>query len=141
MKAWIIAGLSLIIVTEARAEVELSRLIDSMAVVESAGNPRAVSPKGARGLLQIMPATWRAMTDESYAKAFDPTVNRRVAAKYLSWLTDQIRKDRGRATTDEVLAAYNGGLGRLQKADYRIHRMPAETRRYVAKVQAVLAGD
>jgi hypothetical protein len=82
-------------------------LLAAMVQVESCFQPRAVSPKGARGLLQLMPATARrfGVTDP-----FDPLQNLDGGAQYLSWL---LARFAGR--TDLALAAYNAGEGAVDR--------------------------
>lgn len=99
-------------------------LLASIATVESAWDPRAVSPKGARGLLQLMPETARRFGVDD---VFEPAQNVRGGAAYLRWLLDRYDGD-----TQLALAAYNAGEGAVDRHQgvppYR------ETRAYVAKV-------
>ena len=99
-------------------------LLAAVARVESAFNPRAVSPAGAQGLLQLMPPTAArfGVTD-----AFDPAQNVRGGAEYLDWLLARF-DDR----VDLALAGYNAGENAVDRYDgippYR------ETRHYVIRV-------
>jgi len=111
--------------------------------VESSDNPRAVSRAGARGLMQIMEGTWKDMTNLPYEAAFEPEQNVEVGVRYLNWIADYIEKSMGsegweRLSSEErkrlVLAGYNGGVGRLRKNEWKIEKMPQETRNYVEKV-------
>jgi soluble lytic murein transglycosylase len=77
---------------------------------ESGYAPRAVSPAGARGLMQLLPSTAAWMAGErgqkvGLADLFEPEVNLRLGAAYLRWLLDRYQGDEILA-----LAAYNGGL-------------------------------
>jgi soluble lytic murein transglycosylase-like protein len=100
---------------------------------ESAGNPNAVSPKGARGLMQVMPATARdpgyGIRPSSGSQADDV----RVGREYLAAMQQEFGGDMAK-----VWAAYNAGPGRTQEvvkrhgADWLRH-MPAETQNYVRK--------
>ncbi len=107
------------------AEYELDpALIRAVIQVESNFNRKAVSPKGAQGLMQLMPATiWRF----SVGDAYDPHENIGAGARYLRQLLDLFRGDLPLA-----LAAYNAG----ENAVLRYKGIPpyAETRDYVAKV-------
>lgn len=99
-------------------------LLTAMAQAESAFDPLAVSPKGARGLLQLMPETAERF---GVSNPFDAAQNVEGAARYLGWLLE--RYD-GRA--DLALAGYNAGEGAVD-----LHRgIPpyGETRRYVRRV-------
>lgn len=100
-------------------------LIHSVIQVESNYNPSAVSPKGAQGLMQLMPDTARRF---GVPDTFDPAANIQGGAKYLKYLLELYKGDYPRA-----LAAYNAG----EKAVAKYGGVPpyAETKDYVAKVQ------
>jgi hypothetical protein len=97
---------------------------------ESAGNPRAVSHKGARGLMQLMPATAQRFGVRK-EKLQDPKENIEAGIRYLSWLVDQFPDD-----LSKVLAAYNAGEG----AVWRYGGIPPyrETRNYVRRIYGTL---
>lgn len=102
-------------------------LLHAMIKVESGYNPRALSAKGARGLMQLMPATARRF---GVSDAFDPRQNVRAGAEYVQWLLKLFKGD-----VELALAGYNAGEQAVIRAGYRI---PAngETRNYVPKVLA-----
>lgn len=99
-------------------------LIKAVARVESGFDPRAVSPKGAQGLMQLMPAT---ALQYGVQDAFNPLENLRAGASHLRKLLDEFDGDLTLA-----LAAYNAGSGAVR----RHGGVPAyrETRDYVRKV-------
>jgi soluble lytic murein transglycosylase-like protein len=101
-----------------------------MAHVESGFNPDAVSPKGACGIMQVMPGT-AAIYGVSKRELFDPDTNIRVGLTYMAEMLD-LFQDR-----DLALAAYNCGPGRVVDAGRRIPPIP-ETLQYVRKVNHVL---
>lgn len=101
-------------------------LISSVITAESAFNPRAVSRKSARGLMQLMPAT-AALLDVN--DSFDPAQNVDAGTRYLKLLLDEFGQDLTLA-----LAAYNAGPDRV--AQYRGVPPFAETRAYVLRVLA-----
>jgi soluble lytic murein transglycosylase-like protein len=109
----------------AAAEHDLDpALLTAMAQVESAFDPNAVSPKGACGLLQLMPATADRFGVED---VFDVTQNVTAGARYMSWLLDRFD-----GQTDLALAGYNAGEGAVDKhAGIPPYR---ETRNYVRSV-------
>lgn len=98
-------------------------LIDSVIEVESNYNPFAVSPKGAQGLMQLMPGTAQrfGVTD-----SFDPKQNIEAGVRYLKFLQDTFQDDR------LAIAAYNAGERAVAK--YKDVPPYPETVSYVAKV-------
>lgn len=104
-------------------------LIHSMIKVESNYNPDAISPKGAEGLLQLMPSTARML---GVSNSFDPQQNIEAGVKYLSYLKSVYKDDR------LALAAYNAGPGAVQR--YKWIPPYRETQNYVDQV-GKLYGD
>ncbi len=109
----------------AAARYELDpALLTAMAEVESAFDPVAVSPKGACGLLQLMPQTAARF---GVADVFDAEQNVEGGARYLSWLLERFE-----GNSELALAGYNAGEGAVER--YRGIPPYQETRRYVARV-------
>jgi len=106
------------------------QLIHSVIKVESNYNPFAVSPKGARGLMQLIPSTARRF---GVSDSFNPLENIQGGAKYLKYLLDLYNGDYPLA-----LAAYNAGEGAVAK--YRGVPPYAETQNYLVLVQKQLIG-
>jgi soluble lytic murein transglycosylase-like protein len=102
------------------------RLVAALIRQESAGNIRAVSHKGARGLMQLMPATAKRFGVRK-EQLFDPQHNLDAGVHYLSWLVDQFPNDLAK-----ILAAYNAG----ENAVARYGGVPPyrETRDYVRRI-------
>lgn len=120
-----------LIVEHARRNGVRESLVRAVIQVESAFNPAAVSPKGAIGLMQLMPATAREL---GVRNAFNPSENVEGGVKYLRQLLDRYDEDEALA-----LAAYNAGPGAVER--HGLHVPPyRETRDYVSKVNR-LAGD
>jgi soluble lytic murein transglycosylase-like protein len=104
--------------------------------VESAGDVHALSPKGAMGLMQIMPETW-AILQARYslgANPYDPHDNILAGAAYLRELYD-------RYGAPGFLAAYNTGPARYEDHLASGRSLPAETRAYVAALAPMIAGE
>lgn len=106
-------------------------LVAAVIRVESNWEPRAVSRKGARGLMQLMPATARRL---GVSKAFDPVQNVRGGARYLSLLAERF----GEEEVEKILAAYNAGEEAVET--YKGVPPYRETREYVRKVMAAWTG-
>jgi soluble lytic murein transglycosylase-like protein len=119
-------------------------LVKAVMSVESAGNPKAKSKYGASGLMQLMPATAKEL-GLSEDDIFDPEKNVEAGSRYL-------KKLRNRYNGDEelALAAYNWGLGNVDRALSRLKKVeleptwgnildnlfvPKETRNYVRLVK------
>ena len=110
-----------------------SELVAAMVRAESAFDANAVSHKGARGLLQLMPAT-ALRFGVSPDSLFDPRQNLEAGVGYLKWLTERYPD-----TPSLVLAAYNAGEGSVDRYDgvppYR------ETREYIRRIYSSLELD
>lgn len=111
----------------------------AVAQVESGMNPAALSPKGARGIWQLMPDTARnfgLVVDARRDDRLDPIKSTLAAARFLKLLYSRWRD------WDLALAAYNAGPGAVERAAGGaesgslafLERLPAETREYVPKV-------
>ena len=105
-----------------------SELIHAVISVESNYNPNALSPKGARGLMQLMPATAKRFGSNNSA---DPRQNILTGSKYLRWLLDFFDED-----VELAIAAYNAGETAVVEAGHKIPRF-SETQRYVPKVLSI----
>ena len=112
-------------------------LLQALIVAESGFDPTAVSPKGAIGLMQIMPATARRYGVESdkklalEKKLTDPRINIKTGTRYLR---DLINMFPGRI--ELALAAYNAGEGAVQRAGNQIPNYK-ETQNYVKTVMQI----
>jgi hypothetical protein len=106
------------------------RLVQALIQVESGYNARALSSKGAMGLMQLMPATAREL---AVADPWDPEQNVRGGTSYLRRMIDRFGE------LDLALAAYNAG----PEAVARHAGIPPfdETRAYVSKIFRLLTGE
>ncbi len=99
------------------------RLVAAIVEIESSFDPRVVSPRGAIGLMQIMPE----LADESALDPFDPRMNLELGARYFSRLLQRYG-----GNVELALAAYNAGPGAVDRfggvPPYR------ETNRFVERV-------
>ena len=106
------------------------QLLHAVVAVESGFDPKAVSRKGAMGLMQLMPATARRF---NVADPFDPRQNLAGGATYLKWLLGKFDGD-----VELALAAYNAGENAVIRAGFKIPPYD-ETRAYVPRVLRQMA--
>jgi soluble lytic murein transglycosylase-like protein len=104
-----------------------TRLIEAMVEAESAGNPTAVSPKGARGLMQLMPER---AAELGVRNSFDPHQNVDGGVRHMR---DLLQRFAGDVTL--ALAAYNAGEAAVRS--YGGVPPFAETREYVRRIRAM----
>jgi soluble lytic murein transglycosylase-like protein len=118
-------GLISLIDTLAKHHGVSPKLVHALVQVESNYQPRAVSPKGAMGLMQLMPATARQYAVQD---PFDPVQNLGAGLQHLRGLLDRFGKGR----ESLALAAYNAGEGAVS----RYGGIPPfrETQNYVRRI-------
>lgn len=125
-------------------------LVFSMIKAESGFNPNAVSPRDAKGLMQIIDSTgeWAAekmnIKDFKTAQLMEPETNIRIGCWYIARLLKQYNQD-----TELALAAYNAGSGNvskwlkdesISKDGTTLDRIPfEETRNYVNKINKYIS--
>lgn len=114
-----------LIIEHARLNDVRTDLVRAVVQVESGFNPYARSPKGALGLMQLMPATAQQF---GVMNPFDPRENVRAGVAYLRQLLDRYQDDERLA-----LAAYNAGPGAVDKHGQAVPPY-RETRDYVARI-------
>jgi|GEM_PF-1295579 len=117
------------VIQQAASEFNLdTALVRAVIHAESAFNPRAVSQKGATGLMQLMPATQQQF---QVSDAFEPEQNIRAGSQYLAQLLVAFQGDLSLA-----LAAYNAGPATVK----RYNGIPpfAETQAYVERVKILM---
>jgi len=105
-------------------------LVRAVIQAESAWNTRAVSPKGALGLMQLMPET---ATELGVVDPFDPGQNIKAGVQYLKRLLDRYE-----GNPELALAAYNAGPGAVAKYGGKVPPY-RETQAYVRKIVSVTA--
>jgi soluble lytic murein transglycosylase-like protein len=119
------AGLNELVESIAAQHSLSPRLIHAVIKTESNYNPHAISPKGALGLMQLIPSTARRF---GVAHVFDPVENIQGGARYLKYLLDLYDNN-----TPLALAAYNAGEAAVAK--YNGIPPFAETQNYIIQVK------
>ena len=131
------------LVSQAAAEHGVDPLlVDAIIQIESNYNPFAISPKGAEGLMQLMPPTARRWGVQN---AFNPEENIRAGVRYFKYLQNMFKDDR------LAIAAYNAGENAVQKYGwippypetveyvYKVGRKYGENRRAAAAAEVKIA--
>lgn len=131
----------------AQEPVNIDDWVDRVIQQESGGKATKpngqplLSSTGARGLMQIMPKTWAEVTKSMFGKelpfqqADDPVLNRQVGTFYLKWIQTQLRKMMHKEPSiNQILAAYNGGIGNLKRHNWQVSGMPLESRNYARNI-------
>ena len=125
------------------------RLVAAQIRAESSFNPKAISPVGAIGLMQLMPGTakWLGLKDPTIL--VEPETNIMLGCQYDAWLFAYWRKRQipSRMRPYFVMASYNAGQGRVRKAQRKTiepkqwndkagikQYLPGETQRYVERI-------
>ncbi len=112
------------------------RLIVAQMYQESQFDPAAVSYAGAEGLMQLMPATARALGVEDVN---DPTLNITAGVKYMSILRDQFEQELLlEDKTWFTLASYNAGFSRVKKARLLAEKMGLDSDRWFGNVEKAM---
>jgi soluble lytic murein transglycosylase-like protein len=106
-----------------------ANLVRAVIQAESAFNPRAVSVKGAMGLMQLMPAT---AAEYGVLDAFNPVENIRAGVAYLKSLLTRYREN-----VELALAAYNAGPTAVKKYGGTVPPY-RETKKYVQRIQGAV---
>lgn len=109
---------------------------------ESDNYTHAVSPVGAKGLMQLMQEAWESVDRKNYhTYVFDSKANIEAGVKYFLHLDKYLENNYpnwSNLSSGEkrglISAAYNGGIGRLEKRNWEIEYMPEETQKYVKDV-------
>ena len=123
-------SLDKLISTAAEREGVNPKLVRALVKRESAGKPCAVSPKGAQGLMQLMPAT---QSDLGISDPFDAEANVNGGVRYLKQMLDRYE-----GNTALALAAYNAGPQRVAAGPgSKLPDIP-ETQAYVVAILADL---
>lgn len=123
-------------IQQASAEFDVpERWIREVMRVESGGRPNAVSPVGAMGLVQVMPATYEELRGryDLGPDPFHPRDNIRAGTAYMREMYE-------RFGSPGFLAAYNAGPRGLERWLYEGRPLPAETRNYVAMIAPRIRG-
>ncbi len=122
------------------------KLMRDIIKIESDDDIFCVSKAGARGLGQLMNETWDEVNKEDYMKnVFNPEKNIHTLIAYWIWMDKACKimdpkwnKLINKEKIKILSAAYNGGIGRLERRNWNVKRMPAETRFYIRKLNYVL---
>ena len=122
-------------IEQARAD-EIDEILPYLIEAESGGDPHAIGDNGEVGLCQISPITLieynnlHGSATFHYEDLFDEVTNRVIATWYLRRLRDHYKCE----ILEQILTAYNWGIGNLKKANYDINKAPESTKEYIRKI-------
>ncbi len=115
-RAAILCGLSLVAAAPLRAQVDVERMVDVLAMKETGtrwtGQP---GPVGELSAWQITEPVWRDHMAQPYADARDPTLARACAVKHVRWLIRQIERRGQAATPERVATCWHFGPGHARR--------------------------
>lgn len=117
------------------------RMLKELIRAESAFNPRAISPVGARGLCQIMAKTWNA---DDFERHWDnPELNIQKGCAHLLYLWNLFKAEKGKERWAYALGAYNAGQGWIIKAQALLAAKgkPTDQWSLIVEVLPLLTGD
>ena len=122
------------------------KFLDVIRQVESGGNDRAVSPVGAMGPYQFMPLTWKELGQNKFGftfeDIFDEPKARKVCEYYYHHLNNIITKQSHKqATWQQCAAAYNSGIGRLRRNNWKWDSLSIETTHYIERIKCQLSSS
>ena len=121
------------------------RFIKAQIMAESAFKPQAISPVGARGLMQLMPGTSMDVAKELGIpdSPFDPYINIMMGVYYLRRMWNIFKKERDIERLRFALGAYNAGPGNIIKAQMRADERGLATDKWasIARVLATVTGQ
>ena len=121
------------------------RWIKAQIMAESRFNPLAISPMGARGLMQLMPGTSRDLARQMKLpdSPFDPYVNIPMGVRYDRMMWDIFKREKGMERLRFMLGAYNCGAGNVIKAQMRADERGLATDKWasIARVLASVTGQ
>ena len=125
------------------------KFIKEMVKMESSYDNLAIGRHEERGLLQILPETWKEQTELLYRRilpfdsAFNPRINLQVGISYLFWIEEFSRNNypNWETLSDKekrriLMASYNGGIGNLLENNGDVSRMPLGTRNYINAIES-----
>lgn len=160
LKVNILIFLLVIIITAslcwANQEPDWNKLVPIIIKIESNGNPNAVSEDGCIGLMQISPAVFIEYQKEQFKllskdaelishwlleDLFNPSINREIGTWYLKriWF-HYLPHYKLNQTIENLLIAYNFGIGNLVKYKQGKIKLPKETRDYISKYNKLVKG-
>jgi len=112
------------------------RLVTAQMYQESGFDPKAKSPSGAKGLMQMMPRTAKSM---GVSKIADPAQSIKGGVKYMSWLRDRFSTDIPMAERQLfTLAAYNAGAGHVHDARRLAEQMGHDPNRWFDHTESAM---
>ena len=103
--------------------------LKALAMIESGCNDFAKGKKGERSRYQILPSTWKEVSNKSFSSALYPQIASQAASCYLNRLSNRFYTTNLRRPSDlDLYVMWNWGFAKYERAEFKYEKVPAKVR-------------